>query len=142
VRSLGIFIGLMAFAQGFEGAKLIALGGSSYYLISAMVMLAGAVLLWRRNKRARLSFHLLLLGTVAWALWETDGAVWGMLARVGFFLVLWLLVLWVTRVPSVPSTVPATHPRGAAGLAFLWSYAERDTLLAADTNHACQCSQA
>ena len=90
-------VGVLALAQGVQGAKLLSLGGSPYFVIAAVTMLAGSVLLWTGHRRTRLVFHILLLATVAWALWETGGEKWGMLARVGYFLGVWVVVLLATR---------------------------------------------
>jgi membrane-bound PQQ-dependent dehydrogenase (glucose/quinate/shikimate family) len=116
-RALALLIGFIAIAQGAGGAWLIALGGSPYYLTAAVPMLAGAVFLWRTSTRTRLIFHALLLGTVAWAWWETDGAFWGMLARIGFILVIWLMAMWATGVLGFPSFARRVPPRTAASIA-------------------------
>ena len=109
VRSLAILIGILALAQCAQGVKLLSLGGSPYFVIAAIVMLAGAVLLLMGHQRTRIVFHILVLGTVAWALWETGGEKWGMLGRVGYVLGVWLVVMLVARgmASSSGGAVPA-----------------------------------
>ena len=113
VRGLAVFISILALVQGVQGAQLVSLGGSPYFLVAAVVMFAGAFLLWLGHNRTRLVFHVLLLGTVAWALWETGGEQWGMLARVGYFLGVWVAVLLATRGRNRLS--PVAVPTSAAG---------------------------
>jgi len=112
-RLLAVLIVLWSLAQMGGGAMLISLKGSPYYLIAGVLMAAGAVCLWLAHRWTRPIFHALLLGTVIWAFWETGGNGWGMLARVGFFLVVWLLVLWATRVPGPCPRVPWLRSREA-----------------------------
>jgi quinoprotein glucose dehydrogenase len=118
-RVLAIFIGLVALAQGADGGWLIAVGGSPYYLIAAVPMFAGAVFLWQGSEWTRLAFHVVLFGTLIWAWWETDGAAWGMLARVGFILMIWLLVLWATRVSGRPPLARTTPRPAVSGIGVL-----------------------
>ncbi|TAK98594.1 MAG: membrane-bound PQQ-dependent dehydrogenase, glucose/quinate/shikimate family [Rhodospirillaceae bacterium] len=113
-----MLIGLLALAQGAGGVWLISFGGSVYYLIAAVLMLIGAAFLWQGRQRTRLVFHLLLLGTLAWAFWETQGEAWGLLARLGFVAGMWLFVLMATRGPGrgIPVRVVACLA-GLVGLA-------------------------
>jgi membrane-bound PQQ-dependent dehydrogenase (glucose/quinate/shikimate family) len=107
-RLLAAAIALFAIAQAVGGISLTLMGGSSYFVIAAAVMLAGAVLLWFNHPWTRITFHVLAGGTIAWALWETSGELWGMIARVGFFLLVWLLVMWASRGTAIPRwRVPA-----------------------------------
>jgi membrane-bound PQQ-dependent dehydrogenase (glucose/quinate/shikimate family) len=95
-RLLAAGIIIYALAQGAGGLYLAILGGSLYYLLAAIGLLIGASLLWMADDRARLVFHLVLAATVAWALWETGGELWGMLARIAFVLILWIAAQWVS----------------------------------------------
>ena len=61
------------------------------------MQLACAWWLWRGGGLARPAAHLLLAGTLAWAIWETRGHGWGMVSRLFWPLLIWLLVLLATR---------------------------------------------
>jgi uncharacterized membrane protein YphA (DoxX/SURF4 family) len=54
------------------GAKLASLGGSYYYVIVGMAMLATAVLIGLRNRLAPLPYMAFCIGTILWAPAEAD----------------------------------------------------------------------
>jgi membrane-bound PQQ-dependent dehydrogenase (glucose/quinate/shikimate family) len=129
-RLLALVIACLAVAQGVGGFSLISLGGSPYYFITAVAMLTGAVMLWLKHRWTRLAFHALLAGTIAWALWETSGEMWGMIARVSFFIIMWLLVLSVSR----ERNMPAGPARVAAIVLLLLAGTTVGTLIAQDAS--------
>src|SRR3546814_3474212 len=92
----------LALALVGGGAWLIALGGSWYYLVAGLAFAATGLLLLRGRPQARLVYALLLLGTLAWALWEVGPDWWPLGTRGGLpvLLGLWLLTPWTTRQPS------------------------------------------
>jgi membrane-bound PQQ-dependent dehydrogenase (glucose/quinate/shikimate family) len=96
-KVVATLVGVWGLAQAAGGAWLLALHGSPYYALSGLLMTIGAVLLWRRSRAAKWAFHALLLGTLVWALWETRGAAWGMLARLGFIVAIWLAAIAASR---------------------------------------------
>jgi membrane-bound PQQ-dependent dehydrogenase (glucose/quinate/shikimate family) len=87
---LAILIGLFGIAMAVGGVRLLQLGGSSYYGLAGLLLVGGAVLLWRKAARARLPFDCFLAGTILWAWWEMGGEAWGMGARIGFPLLIWV----------------------------------------------------
>jgi quinoprotein glucose dehydrogenase len=98
MRKIAAFvIGLLGLAQGVGGIWLIALGGSPYFFIAAVVQIAGAYWLWRAHRYALVAFHALLIGTIVWAFWDTGGAFWGVLARTAFVFVLWIIAVLAAR---------------------------------------------
>lgn len=81
------------------GVRLLTLGGSAYYAISGVALLAVAFLLWRGKKLAAILYGLFLLATWIWALWESGGNGWALLPRVALFtgIGLFFLLPWTGR---------------------------------------------
>jgi glucose dehydrogenase len=73
---------------GSGGLELLLLGGSAYYLLAGIALLASGVLLWQGRRRGLWVYGALLLATIAWSLWETGADGWSLASRSGFFLVL------------------------------------------------------
>ncbi|RZL64943.1 MAG: membrane-bound PQQ-dependent dehydrogenase, glucose/quinate/shikimate family [Variovorax sp.] len=98
---------LVGLVTGATGAWLIALGDTWYYLVAGVLFIVSGVLLMRRSPAALIVFGLLVVGTLAWALWEAGLDWWPLAARgdVIFVIGLHLLTPWVTRalVPYVPT---------------------------------------
>lgn len=93
-----IFLAFGLFLAG-GGIWLIALGGSWYYLVGGIGFLLAALLLHRRQAEALWVYALLLLGTLAWAVWEVGFDWWQLGTRGGVVVLgaLWLLTPWVRR---------------------------------------------
>jgi quinoprotein glucose dehydrogenase len=91
-----LFLGL-ALAVG--GAWLLALGGSLYYLLAGIGLALTGILLVARRRAALWVYAALLIGTLAWAVWEIGFDWWPLAARgdILFPLALWLLCPLVTR---------------------------------------------
>ena len=101
---LGIFGILLAFSGLFlavAGTRLITLGGSWYYLLAGLGMLGSGVLYIRRKPAATGIMALVMVATVAWALWEVGFTFWPMVPRLAPFLVIGLLASllhpWLTQ---------------------------------------------
>jgi quinoprotein glucose dehydrogenase len=94
--SLLIVIGIALF---IGGAELASLGGSLYYVLAGTLNVAAGILLWRRSKWGERVYTAVLLGSLAWALWEVGLAPWGLVPRVTIpaALGLWLLVSRLRR---------------------------------------------
>ena len=96
-KIVAFVIGLLGLAQAVGGIWLIDVGGSPYFCIAAAVQIAGACWLWRGHRYSRVAFHALLIGTIVWALWDTGGVFWGVLARTAFVFVLWIIAVLAAR---------------------------------------------
>ena len=95
VSVLFFMIGLVLTAGGIW---LLALGGSPYYVIAGVTMLAVSFTLRRRRVIANSLYALLLIGTMAWSLWESGFSWWPLASRMGTLLVLALpLMIFVGR---------------------------------------------
>ncbi|AUW58403.1 membrane-bound PQQ-dependent dehydrogenase, glucose/quinate/shikimate family [Sphingobium sp. SCG-1] len=99
LRITAILIGLFGLGLLGGGGWLIVLGGSAYYAIAGVVMLAVALLLWRKNAAALHLFALLVIGTIIWAIAEIGFNWWRLVPRgdVIFLIGLFLITPWVTR---------------------------------------------
>lgn len=75
------------------GGRLVTLGGSFYYLIAGMTLIASAIGLWRARLWGAYLYGLLTLGTVIWAVMEAGFDGWALAPRVLPFLVFGLFLL-------------------------------------------------
>lgn len=120
-RITGILVGIVGVAVTGAGGWLVSLGGSPYYVIAGLALLATGVLLARRSAAALWVYAALLLGSAAWAVWEVGVDWWPLAARLDilFLLGLWLVTPWMRRsllrgpVPASASASVAS-PRTAA----------------------------
>jgi quinoprotein glucose dehydrogenase len=90
---------LLGLVTATAGGWLVALGGSPYYVVAGIALIANAVLLWRGSRFAYPLYALILLFTMLWAVWEAGIDFWRLVPR-GDILVplgVWLLLPWVVR---------------------------------------------
>jgi len=73
-----LVIGLILLAGGGE---LLWLGGSPFYLLDGVVLIATAVLVWRGDRRGLWLYGAFFVVTVAWAIWEAGLDGWALNAR-------------------------------------------------------------
>jgi quinoprotein glucose dehydrogenase len=87
------------------GIWLIAIGGSPYYLIAGLFMLAIAYFIWRRNTSALYLYALLLFGTLVWAIIEAGFDFWALAPRVDVLVIvgIWLLLPFTYRLFMRPA---------------------------------------
>jgi quinoprotein glucose dehydrogenase len=92
-----LLLAVTGLAIGLGGVWLAVLGGSLYYVITGVALLATAVLVWRGRVAALWVYALILLGTLAWALWEVGLDFWALAPRGDVIapLGLWLLLPFV-----------------------------------------------
>ena len=102
------------------GGRLLALGGSAYYLVAGLALGGSATLIARGDRRGIWLYTAMLLGTAIWALVDSGGSVWGLQARLLAFLVLGLWVFWPTLQPHRGRWLVAIFvPIGIVALYFL-----------------------
>jgi quinoprotein glucose dehydrogenase len=94
VGAVLVLFGLPIFAGG---VWLIILGGSWYYLLAGMGLLATAYFLFRRELTAVWIYGVTYLGTVVWALWEAGLDGWAQVPRLVAPTVVLILVLTTIR---------------------------------------------
>ncbi|MEK1888507.1 MAG: glucose/quinate/shikimate family membrane-bound PQQ-dependent dehydrogenase [Phyllobacterium sp.] len=121
---------IIAAALGVGGVWLAILGGSWYYIIAAIAFLATSIQLFRKRNSALNIFAVLVVGTLAWAIWEIGFDWWQLAPRGGAIMLfaLWLLTPWVRRelneevgtspsdwFPALPLVVATIAGLGVAG---------------------------
>jgi quinate dehydrogenase (quinone) len=109
-----LLIGLVLAAGG---VRLATLGGSLYYVIAGVMLIASAVLLWGGQRLGAYLYGLLTLGTIVWALVESGFDGWALAPRVLPFLVLGLLLLRPKTRRSLD--LPAQRPLLASPLSWV-----------------------
>src|SRR4030095_16037139 len=72
----GVLYALLALVFCVGGSVLLWRGGSAYYLIAGIGLLLCAGLIWRAHRAALSVSAALLLGTVAWSVWEVQFDWW------------------------------------------------------------------
>ncbi|MDM7849866.1 glucose/quinate/shikimate family membrane-bound PQQ-dependent dehydrogenase [Pseudochrobactrum kiredjianiae] len=97
------FIGI---ALGYGGIKLALLGGSLYYIITAVGFLLTAFLLFTRRAAALWVYALIILGTLGWAIYEVGFDWWPLGSRGGIVV---LLGLWLLLPPIRKALSPASR---------------------------------
>ncbi|MBN9161748.1 MAG: hypothetical protein J0I07_12350, partial [Myxococcales bacterium] len=93
IRILGVAIALLGCFFAVEGGVLASLGGSLYYVIAGVAMIASGILIARDDPRGRWLYILIWLGTLAWAIWEVGLDGLQLIPRVVAPTVLLVLVL-------------------------------------------------
>jgi quinoprotein glucose dehydrogenase len=116
---------LLALAGGVlaaAGAWLAALGGSWYYVIAGAGLVLTAWLLWRRRALSMWLYAAIMLGTLAWAIWEVGFDWWRLAPRGGVIVLLglWLLLPAIHRKLAVSDRQDAGVGRArSTGASFL-----------------------
>lgn len=90
------------------GLYLAWLGGSAYYTVAGLAILASSWLVLRRRAAGMWVYGVVLLGTLAWALWEVGLDGWALMPRLIFLMVLgaWLLLFSLTDRSRRPGARP------------------------------------
>ncbi|MBL8268664.1 membrane-bound PQQ-dependent dehydrogenase, glucose/quinate/shikimate family [Steroidobacter sp.] len=102
---------------GLGGGRLLTLGGSLYYLIAGVALIATAVGLWRGRRWGAYLYGALTLGTVIWAIAEAGFDGWALAPRVLPFLVLGLFLLR----PRTRHALLGREPRPLRNLWTTWA---------------------
>jgi quinoprotein glucose dehydrogenase len=113
-----VVLGVMALIFVGGGGYLATLGGSLYYVISGLLFLISAVLLFRGRRIGAWLFGLALAITVIWAIWEVGFDGWALLPRLMIPVAfgIWLLLPWSQHALAGRLDFAGRVPLGAAGL--------------------------
>jgi glucose dehydrogenase len=92
-RVFAVILVLIGLALAAGGVRLVTLGGSFYYALAGLAIVASGVLLWRRDRRGSLVYGLLLIATLLWSLYEVGTDLWALAPRLLALLVIgaWFL---------------------------------------------------
>jgi len=87
------------------GVWLATIGGSPYYIVAGIAMLLVAWLVSRRSGMALLLYALLLIGSLAWAVYEAGFDFWALVPRTDVLVIfgLWLLLTLAFRAFDAPA---------------------------------------
>ncbi|MEC7781325.1 MAG: membrane-bound PQQ-dependent dehydrogenase, glucose/quinate/shikimate family [Pseudomonadota bacterium] len=108
-RITAIVIGIFAAALSWQGATLLGMGGTPYYVVAGLAMLVAAWDLFCGRPRGFVIFSGVLLLTLAWAVYESGSGFWTVGSRIwiiGLFAV-WLCLpmirrgLWPQPIPKL-----------------------------------------
>ncbi|OLP57096.1 glucose dehydrogenase [Rhizobium rhizosphaerae] len=99
---------LIGLGLGGAGVWLAVLGGSWYYIFAGLGFLLTAFLLFTRRPSALTAYALVVVGTLAWAVWEVGFDWWQLGPRGGIII---LLGLWLL-LPAVRGALGFTSPTG------------------------------
>ncbi|WP_051768265.1 membrane-bound PQQ-dependent dehydrogenase, glucose/quinate/shikimate family [Sphingobium sp. DC-2] len=100
-KLLGCVTGLIGLVLAVGGAWLAVVGGSPYYLITGVAMMASGWLLYRRRMLGAWLYIVVVAATILWAFWEVGTNGWALVPRVIAPLVLLIAVLLVMPLMSV-----------------------------------------
>jgi membrane-bound PQQ-dependent dehydrogenase (glucose/quinate/shikimate family) len=118
-RILAAVFALLGVVLAAGGVRLVTLGGSFYYLIAGVALIASGVLLWRANPWGARIYALLTLGTIVWAVAEAGFDGWALAPRILPYLVLGLLLLR----PGVRRALSRGQPRSLLRTPLTWALA-------------------
>lgn len=117
IMALALLLALAGLILSGGGAYLIALGGSWYYALAGLAILATAWFLFRRSRLAVWIYLVTFAATLAWALWESGFNGWAQIPRLLAPFVVLLLVL--ACLPGLRRGPAVTRGRLGAGAAAL-----------------------
>ncbi|WP_386082521.1 glucose/quinate/shikimate family membrane-bound PQQ-dependent dehydrogenase [Vreelandella sp. F11] len=90
---VGLLLLIIGLVLAFGGSKLVSIGGSAYYLIAGLGMIACGVLFILRRGAALWLYALILFATLGWALWEVGLDWWQLVPRVAILCLIGILLL-------------------------------------------------
>ncbi|WDK00325.1 glucose/quinate/shikimate family membrane-bound PQQ-dependent dehydrogenase [Xanthomonas campestris pv. incanae] len=88
-----VVLALLGAALAYEGGRLVAVGGSWYYVLAGIAVLVAGVLLALGKRAGLWLFGATLAATIVWALWEVGLDGWGLIPRLAWISVLGLVLL-------------------------------------------------
>jgi quinoprotein glucose dehydrogenase len=97
LRAYALLIALIGLYLVIYGGELLRLGGSPYYLVAGLALIASGALLMLRKRSGASLYGAVVFATLVWALWEVGWNGWALMPRIVTLAVLGL-ILFVPRV--------------------------------------------
>ncbi|WP_210399020.1 hypothetical protein [Steroidobacter denitrificans] len=121
VRFLALLVGATGVALIPGGSRLLWLGGTPYFLLIGLALMAGAVLLWQLRASGARLYGLLLWLALGWAVFATGSSPWPLIGRLALPVIMgsWLILPPVRRRLIGATMTPFTHVAAAAAAAVL-----------------------
>lgn len=121
LRLYALVLAALGLVMAGGGARLVQHGGSWYYLVAGGVIIAAALLLFLRKRAGAWLYGLVVVLTIAWAIWEVGFDPWALMPRVLPLSVLglWLLLPWTQQPLDGHFAAAARAPLGAGGAIVL-----------------------
>ncbi|MEQ8955650.1 MAG: hypothetical protein RL120_16075, partial [Gammaproteobacteria bacterium] len=118
-RIFPVLLFLIALPLVLGGVQLVFLGGSFYYLLAGLALLACAMRVWRRDPMAAYIYGGLLVATIAWSLLEAGTNLWALAPRILPMAVVgtWFLTPWYRKVVYRGNPPPLMASKQANGVA-------------------------
>jgi quinate dehydrogenase (quinone) len=118
LRLFGVALILIGLPLVWGGVQLVRLGGSLYYLVAGIGLIASGILIVRRRLAGAALYAVLFAATIVWALAEAGLDFWPLVPRLSGPLVLAMILLLL--LPRFPAYAGAKRlPLGLAGLCLL-----------------------
>ena len=80
-RSYAVLLAVVGLALLAGGVVLLTAGGSPYYIVAGLFVAASGILAWKGDRRGAWAYGALLVGTVAWSIWEVGFEPWLLVPR-------------------------------------------------------------
>jgi quinoprotein glucose dehydrogenase len=116
-RVLGAVLALIGVVLTVGGAWLAAIGGSPYYLLAGLGLIASGYFLFRGRLIGALIYTIVFVATLLWALWEVGWQGWALVPRVVGPAVLFLLAMGVVPLLTRSRSMRGLALSGLVGLA-------------------------
>ncbi len=118
IKITAVLFFLIGLALAAGGGQLVLLDGSAYYLVCGLGFILTAILLFLRKAIALRLYAVLVIASLAWAIWEVGFDWWQLGPRGGVIIVLglWLLTPWIRKPLGFVSPTGMRYEASAAPL--------------------------
>ena len=107
LRITATLIGALGVAMAWQGAQVALLGGTPYYVVAGILILASAVELFRARSSGFFVFAIVLILTLVWAVYEAGFEFWLVGSRIWL---IGLISIWLCTPPIRRSLWPEDTP--------------------------------